>query len=98
MQTLRYHRQLGRSIYIWGVFTPRDFATLIGALALNLLVFDSSIGMVALLGGYPCYLAAFRLGRPPGYDVHLFRSFLLPRQFRPGRWEGDLWLLPSKAA
>lgn len=85
MTPIRYHRQLGRSIYIWGLFTPRDFAALIAGLALNLLIFDSGWGMLVLLGGYPCYLAALRLGRPPGYDVHLLRSLFSPRQFRPGR-------------
>ena len=87
MTPLRYHRQLGRSIYIWGIFTPHDFGVLIIALALNMLIFNSNAGMVILLGGYPAYLAAFRLGRPAGNDVHFFRSFLLPRLFRPGRRE-----------
>ena len=87
MQPIRYHRQLSRSIYIWGVFTPNDFGILIAGLALNMLIFNSNLGTVALLGGYPAYLAAFRLGRPPGNDVHLFRSFFIPRLLRPGRVE-----------
>ena len=91
MLPVRYHRQLSRSIYIWGVFTPNDFGVLIGALAANMIVLNSNLGMIALLGGYPAYLAAFRLGRPPGNDVHFFRSFLLPRQFRPGRFEESPW-------
>jgi hypothetical protein len=85
MLTVRYHRQLGRSLYIWGVFTPRDFAALIAGLAANLLLFDSTWGMIGLLGGYPAYLALFRLGRPPGYDAHFFRSFFAVRRLRPGR-------------
>jgi len=91
MLTVRYHRQLSRSIYIWGVFTPRDFGVLIIALALNMLVFNSNLGMVAILGGYPAYLAGFRLGRPPGNDAHFFRSFFLSRTFRPGRFECTCW-------
>jgi len=87
MSPIRYHRQLSRSIYIWGVFTPKDFGLLIVALAANIVLFNSNILMIATLGAYPAYLAAFRLGRPPGYDVHLFRSRLLPRSFRPGREE-----------
>jgi hypothetical protein len=82
---IRYHRQLGRSIYIWGVFTPNDFGALIVALAANMLILDSNWGMAAILAGYPAYLAAFRLGRPPGNDAHFFQSFFLPRHFRPGR-------------
>ena len=89
MQVARYHRQLSRSIYLWGVFTPGDFGTLILGLALNILILDSNAGMVALLAGYPAYLAAFRLGRPPGNDAHLFRSLILPRLLRPGRAEPD---------
>ena len=84
MQPIRYHRQLSRSIYIWGVFTPNDFGVLIVGLALNMLIFNSNLGMVAILGGYPAYLAAFRLGRPPGNDVHFFRSLFLPRLIPPG--------------
>lgn len=87
MLAIRYHRQLARSIYIWGVFTPNDFGALIIALAANLLLFNSNWGMVAILAGYPAYLAAFRLGRPPGYDAHFFRSQFIPRLFRPGRVE-----------
>jgi hypothetical protein len=87
MQPIRYHRQLGRSIYIWGIFTPRDFGVLIVALGLTMILLDSDLGILALLGGYPAYLAAFRLGRPPGHDVHLFRSLTLPRSLRPGRAE-----------
>jgi hypothetical protein len=92
MLTVRYHRQLGRSIYIWGIFTPGDFGALIVALALNMLILDSNGGMVAVLAGYPAYLAVFRLGRPPGHDVHYFRSWLLPRLFRPGRVEQPPYL------
>jgi len=46
---------------------------------------------VALLIGYPAYLAGFRLGRPPGNDVHFFSSLCLPRLFRPGRFEAMEW-------
>ena len=85
MLAIRYHRQLARSIYIWGIFAPNDFGTMIAALAGNILILNSNLGMLVILGGYPAYLAAFRLGRPPGNDVHCFRSFLLPRSLRPGR-------------
>ena len=94
MTPIRYHRQLSRSIYIWGVFTPGDFSALIIALALNMLILESNAGMLAILGGYPAYLAAFRLGRPPGHDVHLFRSFLPARILRPGRTDAQSPLLP----
>jgi hypothetical protein len=87
MLSLRYHRQLSRSIYIWGIFTPGDFGALIIALGLNMAVLGSNLGMVAILGGYPVYLATFRLGRPAGNDVHFFRSLLLSRLLRPGRDE-----------
>ena len=85
MLTIRYHRQLARSIYIWGVFTPQDFGALIIGLALNMLIFDSNLMIALLLVGFPAYLAAFRLGRPPGNDVHYFASLLSPRLIRPGR-------------
>jgi hypothetical protein len=89
VEIVRYHRQLSRSIYVWGVFTPGDFGALIVGLALNMLILNSSAGMVVLLAGYPAYLAVFRLGRPPGNDVHFFRSFTLPCLLRPGRSEPD---------
>ncbi len=87
MLEVRFHRQLARSIYIWGIFTPDDFGVLIGALALNILILNSNAAMLAILAGYPAYLAAFRLGRPPGHDAHYFRSWSLPRLLRPGRSE-----------
>jgi hypothetical protein len=87
MVCVRYHRQLSRSIYIWGVFTPGDFAVLIVALGVNMIVLGSNLAMAGLLIGYPAYLAAFRLGRPAGFDAHWLRSFALPRLFRPGRAE-----------
>jgi hypothetical protein len=89
MLSIRYHRQLARSIYIWGIFSPSDFGAMILALAVNVLILDSNACMVAILGGYPAYLAAFRLGRPAGNDAHFFRSFLLPRLLRPGRVEAS---------
>lgn len=87
MDSVRYHRQLSRSIYIWGVFTPNDFSALIAALAVNILILDSNTGMAAILIGYPAYLAALRLGRPPGYDAHLAQAFTAPRLLRPAREE-----------
>ena len=87
MTTVRYHRQLARSIYIWGVSTPKDFGLLIIALAANMVLFNSNVLMVATLAAYPAYLATFRLGRPAGYDVHWLQARFLPRSFRPGREE-----------
>jgi hypothetical protein len=89
MLTVRFHRQLARSIYIWGVFTPNDFGALIAALAGNMMLLNSNVGMLVILGGYPAYLAAFRLGRPAGFDAHFFRSFFLPRILRPGRGDSE---------
>jgi hypothetical protein len=95
---VRYHRQLARSIYIWGVFTPRDFGTLVAALAFNMTLLNSNAGMLAVLLGYPAYLAAFRVGRPPGNDAHFFRSFFQARLLRPGRAEPRAdWLLDEGA-
>ena len=91
MLNVRYHRQLSRSIYVSGIFTPNDFGMLIVGLGLNILILNSHLGMVALLIGYPAYLAGFRLGRPPGNDVHFFSSLCLPRLFRPGRFEAMEW-------
>ena len=85
MLTIRYHRQLARSIYIWGVFTPHDFGILIIGLALNMVIFDSNLMIVLLLVGFPAYLAAVRLGRPPGNDIHYFGSLATPRLIRPSR-------------
>jgi hypothetical protein len=95
MLHVRYHRQLARSVYIWGVFTPNDFGTLIIALALNMLTLGSNWAVIAILVGFPSYLVAFRLGRPPGNDVHYFRSFWLPRHLRPGRAEFRSWIAPG---
>lgn len=95
MLTIRYHRQLARSIYIWGVFTPHDFGILIIGLALNMVIFDSNLMIVLLLVGFPAYLAAFRLGRPPGNDIHYFSSLATPRLIRPGRAALQTWRCAS---
>lgn len=87
MTAVRFHRQLARSIYLFGIFTPNDFAVLIAAVALNVVVLNSNAAMLATLAGFPTYLAAFRLGRPAGNDAHLFGSWFIPRLFRPGREE-----------
>jgi len=86
MESIRYHRQLSRSIYIWGIFTPRDFGLLSSPWPPTSWRRQQS-AHAAHPRGYPAYLAALRLGRPPGFDVHLFRSWFLPRHFRPGREE-----------
>jgi hypothetical protein len=82
---IRFNRQLTKSIYLLGIFTPKDFSTLIGALALNMLILNSNLGMIIIITGYPLYLILFRLGRPAGYDSHLFKSYFYPRIYRPGR-------------
>jgi hypothetical protein len=34
---------------------------------------------------YMAYLGFFRVGKPNGYDVHLFKSLFSPKVFRPGK-------------
>jgi hypothetical protein len=41
--------------------------------------------ILLLLVGFPAYLTAFRLGRPPGNDIHYFGSLASPHLIRPGR-------------
>jgi hypothetical protein len=82
---VRFNKQLTRSIYILGVFTPNDFITLIICLCVNVLIVNSNICMILTLTGYPIYLALFRLGRNPGYDVHYFKSLFYSKNMRPGR-------------
>jgi hypothetical protein len=82
MNPVYYNRLLARSIYLWGIFTPLDvmiyFGVLIGVLELS-----SYTLFFIWLVAYPIYLASFRLGRPPGNDMHLFRSYAAPLVMRP---------------
>lgn len=82
---IRYNKQLTKSIYILSVFTPNDFGFLIGALAIYILMFNSTLGLIIILGCYPIYLLIFRLGKPAGYDRHFLKSFFYPNEIRPGR-------------
>jgi hypothetical protein len=82
---IHFNRQLTKSIYIFGIFTPNDFGFLIITLGLYILLFDNSLGLISILGCYPAYLLLLRLGKPPGYDVHFFKAYAYPRLIRPGR-------------
>jgi len=87
MPPIPYNRQTARNVYIWGFLTGTDLEVLMGAFAFNMTVLDDMRMNVVIFGGYPLYLMLFRVGRRPGYDTHLFKSWWTPRHFRPGRRE-----------
>jgi hypothetical protein len=85
LMRVHYNRQLTKSIYILGIFTTHDFGCLVIILGIYMLLFESTLGLVSILGCYPTYLILLRLGKPAGYDVHFFKTYFYPLIFRPGR-------------
>jgi len=85
MQALSYNRQTNNKIYYFGVVTiPEIFIMVITGIAcINL--FKSPLLMVLSMLLYVAYLAMFRVGKPAGYDVHLFMSMWSPKIMRPGK-------------
>ncbi len=84
MLTVRYHRQLSRSIYIWGIFAPNDW-TMIIALALNILILNSNCCMLIILGGYPAHLAGpFGSGARRAITRIIFAPSSCPGPSAPG--------------
>ena len=85
MKSLPYNRQTNTKIYYFGVITiPEIFImVIVGIACINL--FKSAGLMVLSMLLYVAYLAAFRVGKPAGYDIHLFSSLWTPKIMRPGK-------------
>jgi hypothetical protein len=79
-----YSRQLNRPIRYFKYFTMVDlFCVCIG-----IVVIPQIFGFFFLVAGFVVWFAcnlAFRMGRPPGYAGHYFKSLLRPGCFNAGR-------------
>ena len=78
MLGVRYHRQLARSIYVWGVFTPNDFGMLIIGLALNILILNSHVAMVAFWRVTPLTLPPSGSAARPATTLTISARFSSP--------------------
>ena len=85
MLTFHYNRQTNGKVYYFGLFTIMDcFIGLIAAVSCFTL-FKSVFMMLGYMFLHMTYLALFRVGKPDGYDVHLFQSLWTSKIMRPGK-------------
>ena len=79
-----YSRQLNRPVRYFKYFTMVDlFCVCIGTV-----VVPQIFGLTFLLFGFVLwffYNLIFRIGRPPGYGWHYFKSLVRPEYFNAGR-------------
>ncbi len=85
MNVIHYNRQTNNKIYYFGIITiPEIFIMIIIGMA-DIMLFKSATFMLVAMFLYMAYLGFFRVGKPNGYDVHLFKSLFSPKVFRPGK-------------
>lgn len=92
---IRYNRQIGQSIYLFWLVEPSDLSALMGALTINMMLFESFSMLFWTLVLYIGYVVAFRAGRPRGYDRHFFGHLFAPPFMRMGRANAH-WPFRSK--
>ena len=85
MNAIHYNRQTNNKIYYFGIITiPEIFIMIIIGMA-DIMLFKSATFMLVAMFLYMAYLGLLRVGKPNGYDVHLFKSLFAPKVFRPGK-------------
>jgi hypothetical protein len=83
-QIFPYSRQLNRPIRYFKYFTMVD----VFSICIGTVVVPQIFGLSFLIAGFVVWFAcnlAFRMGRPPGYGWHYFKSLMRPDCFNAGR-------------
>lgn len=79
-----YSRQLNRPIRYFKYFTMADLF----CICMGTVVVPQICGLIFFAAGliaWFIYNLVFRMGRPPGYGAHYFKSLLRPEHFNAGR-------------
>jgi hypothetical protein len=83
-QSFPYRRQLNRPVRYFKDFTMVDLF----GICISTVVVPQIFGLTFLVVGFVFWFAynlAFRMGRPPGYGEHYFKSLMRPGHFNAGR-------------
>ena len=97
-RTISFNRQVGQSVYLFWLVEPSDLGTVMGAVCVNMMLFESYWLFLWTVVGYFAYVLAFRAGRPRGYDRHFFGSLTAPRYLRPGRSDSKAYIRENSAS
>jgi hypothetical protein len=85
MLTFHYNRQTNGKVYYFGIFTILDFFVGLIASVACFCLFKSVFLMLGYMLLHMSYLILLRVGKPDGYDAHLFNSLWTPKVMRPGK-------------
>jgi hypothetical protein len=83
-QSFPYSRQLNRPIRYFKYFTMVDLF----CVCISIVIVPQIFGLALLFVGFVFWFAynlVFRMGRPPGYGWHYFKSLMRPEHFNAGR-------------
>lgn len=82
MESVPYNRSIMGQTYLLKVFTPRTLAITFGGVIACIVAFGffTALGFFVLMFVYQGYL---RFGKPAGYDEHVARSMISPKNLRP---------------
>jgi hypothetical protein len=93
--TIAYNRQINDSPLIGKYFSFGDMMIIVFACIVLTGIAGSLLEPFLFCTFYFLYLLAFRIGRRPGYDVHLFRSLFTPLHLRLSTLHTPFWLRES---
>lgn len=89
-RTLGFNRQLGAAIYLFWIVEPADLGAVMGAVCVNMMLFESYWLLLWTVFFYLLFVTCLRAGRPRGFDRHFLRGLASPRFLRPAR-TGIAW-------
>lgn len=91
-----YNSQLNESVYYFKLFTAWDFVVMMCLLGGTQILFSTFLSTVIALVGFVIYTIILRFSKPPGYNVHLFKSWIAPRRLKAGRAQIRSVVISSK--
>jgi len=93
---IRYNRQLNEGVYYFRFFTAWDFVVMMCLLGGTQVAFATFLSTVVALFAFIVYTVTLRFSRPAGFDVHLFKSWFMPKQLKAGRAQPRSLLIGKK--
>jgi hypothetical protein len=93
---ISFNRQVGQSIYLFWLVEPADMGVVMGAICLNMMMFENYGLFLWTILGYFTYVMCLRAGRPRGYDHHFFAELTASTYLRPGRADAHDYIRPPK--